>query len=224
MFVQLDLSHSRRRRRWWLLPLVLAAILLAGPWLAAVVPGTAASIDRFVGARYTAQIDALQTENFTLHQQLACSADALAENDALRRLAGCGRVSAAVAPARVLARGVGGFTLACPGAVSGAAVLDAGGRYAGIVTAVDGDTCTVALVRTAGLCGAYAGLVTPGTWQLTGLPADCGLAAGDVVTTPSGDWLGTLAAAPMPDADGLTASAALADTADLCASVYFVKK
>ena len=82
----------------------------------------------------------------------------------------------------------------------------------------------MALVRTAGLCGAYAGLVTPGTWQLTGLPADCGLAAGDVVTTPSGDWLGTLATAPMPDADGLTASAALADTADLCASVYFVKK
>ena len=145
MFVQLNLSYSRRRRRWWLLPLVLAAVLLAGPWLAAVVPGTAASIGRFVGARYTAQIDALQTENFTLHQQLARSADALAENDALRRLAGCGRVSAAVAPARVLARGVGGFTLACPGAVSGAAVLDAGGRYAGIVTAVDGDTCTVAL-------------------------------------------------------------------------------
>lgn len=108
--------------------------------------------------------------------------------------------------------------------MSGAAVLDAGGRYVGIVTAVDGDTCTVALVRTAGLCGAYAGLVTPGIWQLTGLPADCGLAAGDVVTTPSGDWLGTLTAAPMPDADGLTASAALADTADLCASVYFVKK
>ena len=44
------------------------------------------------------------------------------------------------------------------------------------------------------------------------------------MTTPSGDWLGTLTAAPMPDADGLTASAALADTADLCASVYFVKK
>ena len=79
MFVQLDLSHSRRRRRWWLLPLVLAAVLLAGPWLAAVVPGTAASIGRFVGARYTAQIDALQTENFTLHQQLARSADALAD-------------------------------------------------------------------------------------------------------------------------------------------------
>ena len=78
---------------------------------------------------------------------------------------------------------------------------------------------------------------TPAPWRWSGLPgcvglmpgwshrpADCGLAAGDVVTTPSGDWLGTLAAAPMPDADGLTASAALADTADLCASVYFVKK
>ena len=71
---------------------------------------------------------------------------------------------------------------------------------------------------------AYAGLVTPGTWQLTGLPADCGLAAGDVVTTPSGDWLGTLAAAPMPDADGLTAQIPLTDTADLWGTVYFVKK
>ena len=115
--MQLDLSRSRRRRRWWLLPLVLAAVLLAGPWLAAVVPGTAASIDRFAGARYTAQIDALQAENFTLHKQLARSADALAENDALRRLAGCGRVSAAVAPARVLARGVGGSCCTCPSPV-----------------------------------------------------------------------------------------------------------
>ena len=224
MFVQLDLSCRRRRRWGWALPLVLAALLLALPRLAALRPAALARLDRVVGGHYMTRLDALQQENFTLHQQLAQSADALAENAALRQLVGCGRGITDVAPARVVARGVGGFTLACPDAAPGNAVLDAGGRYAGVVTRMDGDTCTVALVRTAGLCGTYAGLVTPGIWQLTGLPADCGLAVGDVVTTPSGDWLGTLTAAPMPDADGLTASAALADTADLCASVYFVKK
>ena len=39
-----------------------------------------------------------------------------------------------------------------------------------------------------------------------------------------GDWLGTLAAAPAPDADGLTAQVPLTDTADLWGTVYFVKK
>ena len=76
----------------------------------------------------------------------------------------------------------------------------------------------------AGLCGSYAGLVTPGQWVLTGLPADCALTAGDIVTTAGGDWLGTLAAAPAPGADGLTAQVPLTDTADLCGTVYFVKK
>ena len=74
------------------------------------------------------------------------------------------------------------------------------------------------------LCGSYAGLVTPGQWVLTGLPADCALTAGDIVTTAGGDWLGTLAAAPAPDADGLTAQVPLTDTADLWGTVYFVKK
>ena len=129
-----------------------------------------------------------------------------------------------VTPARVVARGVGGFTLACPDAAPGNAVLDAGGRYAGVVTRTDGDTCTVEFSATAGLCGSYAGLVTPGQWVLTGLPADCALTTGDIVTTAGGDWLGTLAAAPAPDADGLTAQVPLTDTADLWGTVYFVKK
>ena len=43
------------------------------------------------------------------------------------------------------------------------------------------------------------------------------------MTTLGGDWLGMLAAAPVPDADGLTASAQLIDTADLHAAVYFVR-
>ena len=148
----------------------------------------------------------------------------LAENAALRQLVGCGRGITGVTPARVVARGVGGFTLACPDTAPGNAVLDAGGRYAGVVTRTDGDTCTVEFSATAGLCGSYAGLVTPGQWVLTGLPADCALTAGDIVTTAGGDWLGTLAAAPAPDADGLTAQVPLTDTADLWGTVYFVKK
>ena len=194
MFVQLDLS-CRRRRRWrWAVPLVLAALLLALPQLAALRPAALARVDR------------------------------VAENAALRQLVGCGRGITGVTPARVVARGIGGFTLACPDAAPGNAVLDAGGRYAGVVTRTDGDTCTVEFSAAAGLCGSYAGLVTPGQWVLTGLPADCALTAGDIVTTAGGDWLGTLAAAPAPDADGLTAQVPLTDTADLWGTVYFVKK
>ena len=159
-----------------------------------------------------------------MHQQLAQFADAAAENAALRALVGSGRSVSGVTPARVVTRGANGFTLACPDAAVGAAVLDAGGRYAGAVTAVDGGTCTVAFSAAAGLCGACAGLVTPGAWVLRGLPADCNLAAGDIVTSAGGDWLGVLAAAPVPDADGLTAQAPLTDTADLWCTVYFVKK
>ena len=123
----------------------------------------------------------------------------------------------------MLARTPGSLTLACPDAAPGAAVLDAGGRYAGAVTHSDGDCCTVAFTAAAGLCGSCVGLATPGNWVLTGLPADCTLTAGEIVTTPGGDWLGMLAAAPVPDADGLTASAPLTDTADLHAAVYFVR-
>ena len=104
MFVQLDLSRSRRRRRWWLLPLVPAALWLCLPRLAAVLPAAAARADRVIGARYTARLDALQQENFALHQRLAASAGALAENEALRSLLGSGRAIGCVAPARVLAR------------------------------------------------------------------------------------------------------------------------
>ena len=141
----------------------------------------------------------------------------------MRSLLGSGRAVGCVTPARVLARTPGGLTLACPDAAPGAAVLDAGGRYAGTVTSSDGHCCTVAFTAAAGLCGSCVGLATPGKWVLTGLPADCTLTAGEIVTTPGGDWLGMLAAAPVPDADGLTASAPLTDTADLHAAVYFVR-
>jgi len=76
MFVQLDFS-CRRRRRWrWAVPLVLAALLLALPQLAALRPAALARVDRVVGRHYMTRLDALQQENFTLHQQLAQSAAA----------------------------------------------------------------------------------------------------------------------------------------------------
>ena len=104
MFVQLDLS-CRRRRRWrWAVPLVLAALLLALPQLAALRPAALARVDRVVGRHYMTRLDALQQENFTLHQQLAQSADALAENAALRQLVGCGRGITGVTPARAVSR------------------------------------------------------------------------------------------------------------------------
>lgn len=146
MFVQLDLSHSRRRRRWWLLPLVPAVLWLCLPRLAAALPAAAARADRVIGARYTARLDALQQENFALHQRLAASADAVVENKALRSLLGSERAVGCVTPARVLARTPGGLTLACPDAAPGAAVLDAGGRYAGTVTSSDGN-CYSSLYR-----------------------------------------------------------------------------
>ena len=119
MFVQLDFS-CRRRRRWrWAVPLVLAALLLALPQLAALRPAALARVDRVVGRHYMTRLDALQQENFTLHQQLAQSAAALAENAALRQLVGCGRASPASPPARVVARGVGGFHAGLPGRRAG---------------------------------------------------------------------------------------------------------
>ena len=122
MFVQLDLS-CRRRRRWrWAVPLVLAALLLALPQLAALRPAALARVDRVVGRHYMTRLDALQQENFTLHQQLAQSADALAENAALRQLVGCGRGITGVTPARVVGGGAGRFTLAYPEATPGPAV------------------------------------------------------------------------------------------------------
>ena len=98
--------------------------------------------------------------------------------------------------------GVGGFTLACPGAVSRAAVLDLGGRYAGHrhrrgrrhLHRGAGPDCRVVW----GLCRAGH----TGDMAADRSARRLRVSGGDVVTTPSGDWLGTLAAAPMPDADG----------------------
>lgn len=230
----LELARPRRRRLrwWWLLPV--AAVLWWGlPRLGAALPAALAAADGTVAdlfvPGYTGQLTALQEQIAGLHARLAEAETALAENEALRSLVGSGRLTGSWQPARVVQRQPQGVTLAC-GARVGAAVTDPLGRWAGRVTAVHGDgTCFAAFAgqedaAVAGLSGTCAGLLeVRGGWRLTGLPADSGLTAGSVVTTPDGVWLGALAGAPTPEGDGLTAAAPLTDTADLGSTVFFVK-
>lgn len=231
----LDLAQPRRRRwRWLLAPLVLLALWLALPHLAAAAPAGTAWLRAAVGdlliPHYTEELADLQRQNADLHSRLARAADAEAENEALRQLVGAARPEGSWQPARVTERRADGATLACTAEV-GAPVLDPQGRYAGrVVACSSNDTCRIAFAGTegdpcAGLAGPHAGLLEcENGWALTGLPADCGLAAGTTVTTPGGCWLGTLAEAPSPDGSGLTARAPLTDTADLGSAVFFVKK
>lgn len=231
----LDLARPRRRGwRWLLVPPVLLALWLAAPRLAAAAPAGAAWLRTAVGdlllPAYTGELADLQRQNADLHSRLAQAAGAEAENEALRQLVGAARPEGSWQPARVVERRGDTLTLACTAEV-GAPVLDPQGRYAGRVVDCGGDgTCRAALAGTggdpcAGLAGAFAGMLDRRDgWALTGLPADCGLAAGTVVTTPDGCWLGALAEAPGPDGGGLTARAPLTDTADLGSTVFFVKK
>lgn len=229
----LKLARPRRHRRWPAAVAGLLLLVLAGPRLAAAGPAALTRLNALVGNRlvagYTAELTALQAENAALHRQLAQAESALAENEALRTLLDSARAPAGNwQPARVVARWPDGVTLAIA-APQGAAVLDPQGRYAGRVTDSSGDTCRVAFAGTendpcAGLSGSFAGLLAvQGGWWLTGLPADCGLAAGSVVTTPGGYWLGTLDSAPQADRDGLTARARLTDTAAQDSTLFFVK-
>ena len=159
---------------------------------------------------------------------MAQAEEALAENEAMRSLLGCARTEGSWQPGRVVARRAEGATLACT-ATAGAAVVDPQGRYVGCVVDCGTDTCEIAFAGSkaapcAGLSGAAAGLLEQRDgWWLTGLPADCGLTAGSVVTTPGGEWLGVVAGVPQTDSDGLTACVALTDTADLGSTVFFVK-
>lgn len=220
-------------RWWWLLPLLAAALWWGLPRLAAAFPDILRRADTALGGyfvpQYTRRLEDLQQQNAELHDRLALAENALAENEALRNLLDCGRAAGSWQPARVVQRYHRGVTLACR-ADTGAAITDPLGRWAGRVTEVHDDgTCFAVFAgqedaAAAGLAGSCAGLLeTQGGWRLTGLPADSGLAAGSVVTTPDGCWLGTLAEAPAPEGDGLTATARLTDTADLGSTVFFVK-
>lgn len=237
----LDFSVGARRvHRWarWqrrLAALLLLAVLAAfvrryGPGLA----GRALSVPHWLAAQaaplFTARLDALQAENFALHTQLAAALPLQAENQALRTLLHSERAApGGWLAGRVIARGPDTLTLYCAdGApLPGAAVVDARGRYAGCVQQTQDAAVTVALPGAPGcLAGDWVGVLTArgGAWSLTGLPAAAAdaLAPGTAVTTLGGQWVGVLAAAPTLDPAGLTATAALADTAGLWGSVYFV--
>lgn len=232
----LELARPRRRKKKILAAtvLLLVVVFVAGaPYLAAALPAGLArcrnALGDWVRPHYTEELAALQQQNSELHSRLALAENALAENEALRSLLGCTRTEGSWQPARVTARRQNGATLACT-AAAGAAVLDPQGRYAGqIVEGRENGTCELAFAGSdgaacAGLSGNAAGLLErQDGWVLTGLPADCGLTAGSVVTTPGGEWLGALAETPRADGDGLTARARLTDTADLNSTVFFVK-
>lgn len=231
----LELARPRRHRAArWLAVLLAAGVLWWGlPRLGAALPAGLRRADGLLGdyfvPQYTQRLETLQRRNAELHARLALAETALAENEAMRSLLGSPHTQDNWLPARVVQRDPGGVTLACR-AAAGAAVTDPQGRWAGRVTAAAQDgTCRVVFAGqedapVAGLAGDCAGLLeVRGGWTLTGLPADCGLSAGAVVTTPDGHWLGTLAQAPAPAADGLTAAAPLTDTADLSSTVFFVK-
>lgn len=232
----LELARPRRRSKFLRVAAVLlltAGVWLGLPYLRAALPAAIArcrdAVGDWVRPGYTARLEALQQENADLHHQLARSEAAAAENDAMRQLLGVPLPEGRWQPGRVVARRGDGAVLACT-AEPGAPVVDAQGRYAGqVVEAETNGSCLFAFAGSeeapcAGLCGTAAGLLERrGDWVLTGLPADCSLAAGSVVTTPEGCWLGTLAEVPQPDRDGLTARATLADTAALDSTVFFVK-
>ena len=164
MFVQLDLS-CRRRRRWrWAVPLVLAALLLALPQLAALRPAALARVDRIVGGHYMTPAGRPAAGKF----HAASTAGAVCRR-AGRERRPCGSLSAAGGaspasprrgswpgasavsrwPARTLRRGMSSSTRA--------------GGTRGVVTRTDGDTCTVEFSAAAGLCGSYAGLSRRGS-------------------------------------------------------------
>ena len=210
--------------------LAAALVFAARPRLAVVGLGAVQRADTALAAhfvpRYESRLAHLQAENAALHTRLADAQAALAENDALRQWAGIEHPAERWQTARVLRRW-GDHAVLAGTAPVGAAVCDAQGRFAGRITAAGADRCTLTFAgylspAAAGFAGEQAGLLQK-NWRLTGLPLPTTLAAGTVVTTADGLWLGTLAGIPAPAADGLSAEAPLTDTADLGSQVFFIK-
>ena len=208
----------------------LVLLIAALPRLAVLLPAGVQRVDAALAARfvprYEARLASLQAENTALHKHLAGAQAALAENDALRQWAGIERPAGRWQAARVVFRWHDHAELAGVYPV-GAAVCDEQGRFAGRITEAGADRCTLTFAgylspAAAGFAGEQAGLLQK-NWRLTGLPLPTTLAAGTVVTTADGLWLGTLAGIPAPAADGLSAEAPLTDTADLGSQVFFIK-
>lgn len=232
-------ARQRRRVRTALLAAALAllaglAVLRFGPgaaaWLAAAPRQAELAVGSLLLPHYSEQLAGLAAQNAALRANLADAARLQEENRALRSLLESPAAGAArgAQPFRVAARTAGRFALA-GSAPAGRAVLDWQGRFAGR-TAEPEAGASPGLLPVSGaegtpcLAGDQHGVLKRqgGRWYLDGLPRHCGLAAGCVVTTADGWWVGTLADGPVEDETGLCASAPLADTADLGASVYFV--
>lgn len=238
----LDLTRGERRSsRRLLRPLLLAAALVtaalllwwqAGP-LAAFLCDLPRRVDRAVGnrllPRYSAQLEARDTEIFALRNELATLTMLRQENDALRSLIQSGQAGETVwQTARVTALGHQSFTLTCSGAAAGQDVLTPDGRFAGVVRQAAEETVQVDAAgfgtgAVACTANGVAGYLTRSGEKLVlaGLPRHSGLAAGTPVTTATGRWVGQLAEAPTEDETGLNACAPLTDTAGQ-ASLYFV--
>ena len=210
--------------------LVAALVFAARPRLAAVGLGAIQRADTALAAHfvphYESRLAHLQAENAALHTRLADAQAALAENDALRQWAGIERPAGRWQAARVVFRWHDHAELAGVYPV-GAAVCDGQGRFAGRITEAGADRCTLTFAEylspaAAGCTGAQAGLLQRG-WRLTGLALPCDLPPGTAAVTADGSWLGTVTGTPAPAADGLSAEVTLCDTADLTASVFFIK-
>ena len=233
----LDLSRGARRsaakrRKRVCCAAVLALVLLLPLGLGAA-PALAEGLYTAVGQAlypgFAAEQRTLQRQNAALRTALAAAAPLQAENRALRALLQSPAPKPpALCPARPLARG-GTLLLVCAGAAPGDAVLDGEGRLYGYVVRATPHTAEAAAVGgkqspAAGLAGEQAGLLrrSGAAMWLEGLPLPSALQEGAPVTTPEGLWLGTLAAAPAPQPDGLTARAPLTGTANAWDTMYFV--
>lgn len=242
----LDLSRgrrSRRRTRRRLAVLGAVLVLAAGVWglrgrlgpVWAVLSGLPGWVDARLAEHfvpgYTDRLRALRRRNALLHGELAAAAPLQAENEALRTLLESPTRSEGGGwqPVRVMARDLNGSVTLAGQFAPGTPVLDDQGRLAGVVCEADDTGSRVDPVGTgrgaaAVLAGACCGVVQRegGNLVLTGLPRNCELPAGGVVSTADGLWVGTLAQAPTPDDTGLTEWAPLQDTGDTGGAVLFL--
>lgn len=209
------------------------AVLRLGPTAAAYLTGLPRQAEAALGdwlmPHFSRQLTDLEAQNARLRSRLAAMAGLQAENQALRQLLDSPRAeqAAGAQPLPVVRRSPEGLALA-GSARAGQAVLDPQGRFIGrTVSDPDAEPGTLPVEDADGtpcLAGGLCGVLTRenGSWYLDGLPRHSGLAAGCLVTTPDGHWVGVLAAPPTEDSTGLCGRAPLTDTADPDAGVLFV--
>ena len=232
----LDLSRPARPRR---APVWAAGLALALACLAAArgLPYLRAAAQSRQYARQNAQMERalpgsqrrlarLTGQTRALRAALAAEAGLRAENAALRALVGGGHVDAGLCwrPCRAVSLADAALTAVYDdgGAPpAGAALTDAEGRFAGLVTGTHGQAARAGRPGCTVFCtvgGAQAALCAEsGVLWLIGLPRRSGVAAGDTAATlygcTAGVYVGQVAAPPRPDAGGLTCRVPLTDTA-----------